>query len=80
MSTIHTFRPDDAGAEIVEAGIEVAGRQGADSAAAYLRLRGVPATVIDRVLTAPEQRRSPGRLRCRDERLLETASRYKYKV
>lgn len=80
MSTIHTFRPDDAGAEIVEAGIEVADRQGTESAAAYLRTRGVAATVIERVLTAPEHRRNPGRLRGRDDRLLETASRYKFKV
>ena len=80
MSTTHTFRPDYVGAEVVEAGIEVADRKGADSAAAYLSQRGVTAEVIQRVVTEPGQRRNPGRLRNRDERLLEEGSRFKFKL
>ena len=80
MSTTHTFRPDYVGAEVVEAGIEVADRKGAESAASYLSQRGVPANVIQRVVAEPEHRRNPGRLRSRDERLLEEASRFKFKV
>ncbi|GJI99990.1 hypothetical protein RugamoR64_05290 [Duganella rhizosphaerae] len=80
MSTTHTFRPDYVGAEVVEAGIEVADRKGPDSAAAYLSQRGVAATVIQRVVAEPEHRRNPGRLRSRDERLVEEASRFKFKV
>jgi hypothetical protein len=80
MSTTHTFRPDYVGAEVVEAGIEVADRKGADSAAAYLSHRGVPEDVIQRVVAEPEHRRNPGRLRSRDERLVEEASRFKFKV
>ena len=80
MSTMHSFRPDYAGAEVVEAGIEVADKKGSDSAAAYLSQRGVPEPVIQRVLSEPEHRRNPGRLRSRDDRLIEEASRYKYKL
>jgi hypothetical protein len=80
MSTTHTFRPDYVGAEVVEAGIEVADRKGADSAAAYLSHRGVAEDVIQRVVAEPEHRRNPGRLRSRDERLVEEASRFKFKV
>jgi hypothetical protein len=80
MSTTHTFRPDYVGAEVVEAGIEVADRKGADSAAAYLSQRGVAAEVIQRVVTEPGHRRNPGRLRSRDERLIEEGTRFKYKL
>ncbi len=80
MSTTHTFRPDYVGAEVVEAGIEVADRKGPDSATAYLSQRGVADTVIQRVVAEPEHRRNPGRLRSRDERLLEQASRFKFKL
>jgi len=80
MSTTHTFRPDYVGAEVVEAGIEVADRKGADSAAAYLSQRGVTEDVIQRVVSEPGQRRNPGRLRSRDERLIEEGSRFKFKV
>jgi hypothetical protein len=80
MSTTHTFRPDYAGAEVVEAGIEVADRKGADSAATYLSQRGVTEEVIQRVVTEPGHRRNPGRLRNRDERLLEEGTRFKFKL
>ncbi|MFS2003371.1 hypothetical protein ACEN9F_07020 [Duganella sp. CT11-25] len=75
MSTTHTFRPDYISSEVVEEGIARADRLGAASAATYLSQRGVPEGVIQRVVSEPEHRRNPGRLRSRDERLIEEGSR-----
>jgi hypothetical protein len=50
----------------------------APSAAEYLSHRGVLESVIKRVISEPEHRRNPGRLRSRDERLIEEGSRFKY--
>ncbi|WP_432378890.1 hypothetical protein [Duganella sp. P38] len=76
MSTTQTFRPDYQSSEVVEAGIERADRLGPQSGAAYLSTRGVLENVIKRVISEPEHRRNPGRLRSRDERLAEEASRF----
>ena len=75
MSTTQTFRPDHQSSEVVEAGIEWADRVGPESAAEYLSHRGVLESVIKRVVSEPEHRRNPGRLRSRDERLIEEGSR-----
>lgn len=75
MSSTHTFRPDYISSEVVEEGISRADRLGAASAATYLSQRGVSEGVIQRVVSEPEHRRNPGRLRSRDERLLEEGSR-----
>lgn len=79
MSSSHTFRPDLVSSEIVKTGIELADREGPDSAAAYLSERGVLEPVINRVISEPAHRRNMGRLRGKDESLLaEEASRYKF--
>jgi hypothetical protein len=78
MSTKETFRPDYQSSEVVEAGIELANRVGPESAANYLSHRGVLEDVIKRVISEPEHRRNPGRLRSRDERLIEEGSRFKF--
>lgn len=75
MSTKQTFRPDYQSSAVVEAGIERADRLGPQSGAEYLSQRGVLENVIQRVIAEPEHRRNPGRLRSRDERLAEEASR-----
>ncbi|MRW93568.1 hypothetical protein GJ699_26605 [Duganella sp. FT80W] len=75
MSTKQTFRPDYQSSEVVEAGIELANKVGPESAAEYLSHRGVLESVIKRVISEPEHRRNPGRLRVRDERSLEEGSR-----
>ncbi|MYM66731.1 hypothetical protein GTP45_07805 [Pseudoduganella sp. FT55W] len=75
MSTTQTFRPDHQSSEVVEAGIERADRVGPEIAAAYLSHRGVLESVIKRVVSEPEHRRNPGRLRSRDERQIEESSR-----
>jgi hypothetical protein len=77
MSTKQTFRPDYQSSEVVEAGIQRADRLGPLDAAAYLSHRGVLESVIKRVISEPEHRRNPGRLRSRDERLVEAESRFK---
>ena len=78
MSTTHTFRPDYLSSEVVETGIALADRVGPASAASYLSQRGVLEEVITRVISEPEHRRNPGRLRGRDERLIEEGSRFKF--
>jgi len=78
MSTTHTFRPDYISSEVVETGIDLANRVGPESAANYLSQRGVLESVIHRVIAEPEHRRNPGRLKGRDERLLEEGTRFKY--
>jgi hypothetical protein len=78
MSTTHTFRPDYLSSEVVETGIDLANRVGAASAATYLSRHGVLEPVIQRVISEPEHRRNPGRLRSRDERLIEEGSRFKF--
>jgi hypothetical protein len=79
MSTTQTFRPDYISSEVVEEGISRADRLGPASAASYLSQRGVLDQVIHRVIAEPEHRRNPGRLRVRDERLIEEGSRaHKY--
>ncbi|NYE59494.1 hypothetical protein FHW58_000646 [Duganella sp. 1224] len=75
MSTKQTFRPDYHSSEVVEAGIERADRLGPESAAEYLSHRGVLESVIKRVISEPEHRRNPGRLRSRDERQMEEGAR-----
>jgi len=57
---------------------ELADRVGPESAASYLSHRGVLENVIKRVISEPEHRRNPGRLRSRDERLIEEGSRFKF--
>lgn len=76
MSTTQTFRPDYQSSAVVEAGIERADRLGPESGAEYLSHRGVLENVIKRVISEPEHRRNPGRLRSRDERLVEDSSRF----
>lgn len=81
MSSSHTFRPDLVSSEIVQTGIELADREGPDSAASYLAERGVLEPVIARVVSEPAHRRNMGRLRGKDDHLLvEEASRYKFIV
>ncbi len=75
MSTIQTFRPDYQSSEVVEAGIELADQVSPESAVEYLSHRGVLESVIKRVISEPEHRRNPGRLRVRDERSIEEGSR-----
>jgi hypothetical protein len=75
MSTKQTFRPDYQASEVVEAGIELADQVGPESAVEYLSHRGVLESVIRRVISEPEHRRNPGRLRVRDERAAEEGSR-----
>ncbi|MHA4866533.1 hypothetical protein ACXZ1M_02375 [Duganella sp. PWIR1] len=75
MSTTHTFRPDYQSSDVVEAGIERADRLGPESAAEYMSHRGVLESVIKRVVSEPEHRRNPGRLRSRDERQHDESSR-----
>jgi hypothetical protein len=78
MSTTHTFRPDYSSSEVVETGIDLANRVGPASAASYLSRHGVLEPVIQRVIAEPEHRRNPGRLRSRDERMIEEGSRFKF--
>ena len=75
MSTTQTFRPDYISSEVVETGIALADHIGPASAESYLSHHGVLPEVIQRVITEPEHRRNPGRLRVRDERLIEEGSR-----
>lgn len=76
MSTTQTFRPDYQSSAVVEAGIERADRLGPESGAEYLSHRGVLENVIKRVISEPEHRRNPGRLRSRDERLADEPTRF----
>jgi hypothetical protein len=80
MYSKQTERPDHVTAEIVESGISVGDEKGTSSAIAYLAVRGVPDNVIARVLNAPQRRRSMGRLRSREEHLVEEGSRFKFIV
>lgn len=78
MSHSHTFRPDYLSEQVVESGIALANQFGPERGAGYLSARGVLEPVIDRVLSQPEQRRNPGRLRDREAHLNEEASRFKF--
>lgn len=78
MYSKQTERPDHVTAEIVESGISVKDEQGTSSAISYLAVRGVPDSVIARVLHAPQRRRSMGRLRQREGELSEEGSRFKF--
>jgi hypothetical protein len=80
MYSKHTERPDYVTSEIVESGISLGDEQGLNSAISYLAGCGVPDPVIARVLTAPERRRTMGRMRCRDTRMAEEGSRFKFLV
>jgi hypothetical protein len=78
MSNPHTFRPDYLSSQIVESGIALANQFGPERGAGFLSARGVLEPVIARVLSEPEHRRNGGRLRDREERLNEEASRFKF--
>jgi hypothetical protein len=78
MNSIHTHRPDIATSEVVETGIELGDRHGANRAVTYLSSHGMSDSVIARVLEHPEQRRNVGRLRSREDHLDEEGSRFKF--
>lgn len=80
MYSKHAERPDHVTSEIVESGISLGDEHGLHSAISYLSGCGVPDPVIARVLTAPERRRTMGRMRCHETHMNEEGSRFKFLV